>query len=72
VLAQQSSISSDLRLLFRLAVFERSHCTSQAAPVEGWTPAQQLLLQRMVAPMNVLITLLSKFFKIGTDLDEYV
>ena len=77
VLAQQSSIASDLRLLFRLAVYERHQSaalamapsrSSEQAPGSDMTAQQK----RTVAATNVLITVLSRFFKIGADLDEYI
>jgi hypothetical protein len=81
VLAQQASIASDLRLLFRLAVYERHQiaalaaapsrmaaASSEQAPVSDMTAQQK----RTVAATNVLITVLSRFFKVGADLDEHI
>jgi hypothetical protein len=75
VLAQQASIASDLRLLFRLAVYERHAAmtttpsrSSEQAPGPDMTAQQK----RTVAATNVLITILSRFFKVGADLDEHI
>lgn len=81
VLAQQASIASDLRLLFRLAVFERSQIAAAAVAPSRFTavtgeqaPTSTVSKQqkRSVAAINVLITVLSRFFKVGADLDEYI
>ena len=82
VLAQQASIASDLRLLFRLAVYERHQIAATAAapsrlaaaPSEEAAATSLLTAQqkRTVAATNVLITVLSRFFKVGADLDEYI
>jgi len=61
VVAQQPSTASDLRLLFRLAVLERSRLPP-AAPAS----------RQAAAPINVLIGLLSGFFKVGDDLQGFV
>ena len=53
--------ASDLRLLFRLAVLERSRLLP-AAPAS----------RQAAAPINVLIGLLSGFFKVGEDLQGFV
>ena len=82
VLAQQASVASDLRLLFRLAVYERHQIAATAAapsrlaaaPREE-APATSLVTaqhKRTIAATNVLITVLSRFFKVGADLDEYI
>ena len=75
ILAQQSSIASDLRLLFRLAVYERHQAAvalEQGQEQEESPPLTAERQRTAVAPANVLITVLSKFFKVGADLDEYV
>ena len=72
VLAQQASIASDLRLLFRLAVCERYKIASPTASGDEPTSAMTASQMRNVAATNVLITVLSRFFKVGADLDEHI